>query len=50
MYWVHRVRDGKVPWTGSSPDLGRLLAEAGLPGRGITSEAFMAMHGDQPPG
>ena len=46
MYWVHRVRDGRVQWTGSSPDLGGLLAEVGLPGRGITNEAFMAMHGD----
>ena len=46
MYWVHRVRDGKVHWTGSSPDLGGLLAEAGLPGRGITNEAFMALHRD----
>ena len=44
MYWVHRVRAGKVTWTASSPDLGRLLAEAGLPGRGVTNEAFMAMH------
>ena len=49
MYWVHRVRDGKVRWTGSSPDLGSLLAEAGLPGRAITNEAFMAMHGGPPP-
>jgi len=48
MYWVHRVRDGKVRWTGSSPDLGALLAEAGLPGRGITNEAFMAMHSGTP--
>jgi ketosteroid isomerase-like protein len=44
MYWVHRVRDGKVRWTGSSPDLGGLLAEVGLRGRGITNEAFVAMH------
>jgi hypothetical protein len=43
MYWVHRVRDGKVHWTASSPDLGRLLADAGLPGR--ANEAYMAMHG-----
>ena len=49
MYWVHRVRDGKIRWTGSSPDLGALLAEAGLPGRTITNEAFMAMHGETPP-
>ena len=48
MYWVHRVREGKVQWTASSPDLGRLLANAGLPGRGITNEAFMAMHGGTP--
>jgi hypothetical protein len=48
MYWVHVVRNGKVRWTGSSPDLGGLLAEAGLPGRGITSEAFMAMHSGAP--
>ena len=46
MYWVHRVRDGKVCWTASSPDLGGMLADAGLPGRGITSEAFLAMHSD----
>jgi len=43
MYWVHRVRDGKVHWTASSPDLARLLADAGLPGR--ATEAYMAMHG-----
>jgi hypothetical protein len=45
MYWVHRVRDGKVHWTASSPDLGRLLADAGLPGR--ANEAYMAMHGTE---
>jgi ketosteroid isomerase-like protein len=49
MYWVHRVRDGKVQWTASSPDLGRLLADVGLPGRGITNEAFLAMHDGPPP-
>jgi ketosteroid isomerase-like protein len=48
MYWVHRVRDGKVIWTSSSPDLGGLLAAVGLPGRGITNEAFMAMHSGAP--
>jgi ketosteroid isomerase-like protein len=48
MYWVHRVREGKVVWTASSPDLGGLLAEAGLPGRGITNEAFVAMHSGRP--
>ena len=44
MYWVHRIRDGKVCWTASSPDLAALLAEAGLPGRAITNEAYIAMH------
>jgi hypothetical protein len=39
-----------VAWTGSSPDLGALLAAVGLPGRGITNEAFMAMHSPAPPG
>ena len=29
-------------WTASSPDLSRLLAEVGLPGR--ANEAYMAMH------
>ena len=50
MYWVHVVRDGKVRWTASSPDLGGLLADAGLPGRGISNEAFVAMHSPTPPG
>jgi ketosteroid isomerase-like protein len=42
MYWVHRVAGGKVRWTASSPDLGGLLADAGLPGR--ANEAYIAMH------
>ena len=46
--WVHRVRDGKIRWTGSSPDLGGLPSEAVLPGRAITDEAFMAMHSGPP--
>ena len=41
MYWVHRVRDGKIHWTASSPDLGALLADVGLPGR--ANEAYIAM-------
>ena len=43
LYWLHRVRDNKVVWTSSSPDLSGLLQEAGL-GRSITSEAFIALH------
>ena len=50
MYWVHLVRDGKVRWTASSPDLGALLADAGLPGRGVGNEAFLAMHSGTTPG
>jgi ketosteroid isomerase-like protein len=45
MYWVHRVADGKVRWTASSPDLAGLLADAGLPGR--ANEAYIAMHGTE---
>ena len=45
MYWVHRVADGKVRWTASSPDLARLLADAGLAGR--ANEAYIAMHGTE---
>jgi hypothetical protein len=45
MYWVHIVRDGKICWTASSPDLGGLLADAGLPGR--ATEAYVAMHGTE---
>jgi hypothetical protein len=45
LYWLHRVREKKVVWTSSSPDLSGLLQEAGL-GRSITSEAFIALHQD----
>ncbi len=42
MYWLHRVRNRKVIWTSSSPDLAGLLEEAGLD-RGLAPEAFMAL-------
>jgi len=45
---THRVRDGKVRWTASSPDLARLLSDAVLPGR--ANEAYMAMHGTEDTG
>jgi hypothetical protein len=45
MYWVHRVHEGKVRWTASSPDLARLLTDVGLPGR--ANEAYIAMHGTE---
>jgi hypothetical protein len=44
MYWVHRVREGKVCWTASSPDLVGLLGESGV-GREQAQAAFAAMHG-----
>src|SRR4051812_6148517 len=28
LYWLHRVRGGKIVWTASSPDLAGLLEEA----------------------
>jgi hypothetical protein len=45
MYWLHRVRDGKVVWTSSSPDLAGLLAEAGLDRR-LAPEALVGLHRD----
>ena len=36
------IRVGKVRWTASSPDLGGLLADAGVPAR--ASGAYIAMH------
>jgi SnoaL-like domain len=43
LYWLHRVRDEKVVWTSSSPDLSGLLKEAGLD-RSLTSEAFIELN------
>jgi len=47
MYWLHRVSDGRVTWTASSPDLGGLLQEAGMD-RGLAQEAFLVLHGEEP--
>ena len=44
MYWVHRVRDGKVCWTGSAPDLGGLLGQVGLGDRSFANEALVGLH------
>jgi ketosteroid isomerase-like protein len=43
LYWLHQVRDGKLVWTASSPDLAGLLEEAGLDRR-LASEAYLALH------
>ena len=41
MYWLHRVGDGKVVWTASTPDLAGLIEDAGLEA-GLASEAHIA--------
>ena len=46
--WADYDREGLpgiLRWTASSPDLGRLLADVGLPGR--ANEAYIAMHGTE---
>jgi len=43
LYWLHRVRDGQVVWTASSPDLAGLLEEAGLD-RALAPEAHLDLH------
>jgi len=43
MYWLHRVHDGKVVWTSSSPDLAGLLEEAGYD-RKLATDAMIALH------
>jgi hypothetical protein len=42
-YWLHRISDGKVVWTASSPDLAGLLEEAGLERR-LASTAYVELH------
>jgi hypothetical protein len=42
LYWLHRIADGKVVWTASSPDLAGLLAQAGLDRR-LASEAYIQL-------
>ena len=42
MFWLHRVHEGKVVWTSSSPDLAGLLEEAGYDRR-LASEAVIAL-------
>jgi hypothetical protein len=44
MYWLHRIRDDRIVWTSSSPDLAGLLEEAGLDRR-LASEALIGLHG-----
>jgi hypothetical protein len=46
MYWLFRVRDGKVDLVTSSPDLGALLREAGYAAPDLLQSAVLALHGD----
>jgi hypothetical protein len=46
MYWAFRVRGEQVAWMASSPDLGAILREAGLPDPALRSDAFLALHRD----
>jgi ketosteroid isomerase-like protein len=43
MYWLHRVRDGRIVETASSVDLAGLLEEAGSDRR-LASQAYVALH------
>src|SRR4051794_26606051 len=43
LYWLHRVDDGKIVWTSSSPDLAGLLDEAGLDRR-LAPQAYVELH------
>ena len=44
MYWAFRVEGGRVCWMASSPDLGGILREAGLPDAGVRNDAVIALH------
>lgn len=43
-YWLHRIQDGRIVWTASSPDLAGLLEEAGMERR-LASHAYVELHG-----
>jgi hypothetical protein len=46
MYWLFRVRDGKVDLVTSSPDLAALLREAGHGDPELLQSAVLALHRD----
>jgi ketosteroid isomerase-like protein len=46
MYWLFGVRDGRLGWVASSPDLAGLLREAGRDDPVLAREAFIALHRD----
>jgi hypothetical protein len=46
MYWLFGVREGKLSWVASSPDLAGLLREVGHDDPVLAREAFIALHRD----
>jgi ketosteroid isomerase-like protein len=46
MYWIFRVRDDRLIWVASSPDLAGLLREVGYGDAVLAREAFIALHRD----
>jgi len=46
MYWLFGVRDGRLSWVSSSPDLAGLLREVGYDDPVLAREAFIALHRD----
>jgi ketosteroid isomerase-like protein len=46
MYWLFRVRDGKVDLVSSSPDLGAVLREGGAGDPDLLQAAVLALHRD----
>jgi ketosteroid isomerase-like protein len=46
MYWLFRVRDERLTWVASSPDLAGLLREVGHDDPVLAREAFIALHRD----
>ena len=46
MYWLFGVRDARLTWVASSPDLAGLLREVGHDDPVLAREAFIALHRD----
>jgi ketosteroid isomerase-like protein len=46
MYWLFGVRDDRLTWVASSPDLAGLLREVGRDDPVLAREAFIALHRD----
>jgi ketosteroid isomerase-like protein len=46
MYWLFGVRDQRLTWVASSPDLAGLLREVGHDDPVLAREAFIALHRD----